>query len=281
MQNFYKLFLLLIMSVGLVMVGCGGSVSPTLDATDGTAATVTISWANCGDGPFTVTKDADPEGSFATSVGTTPDETIDDTSPGTGPVFYKVSGCEFEGVDLVDGGFASGWTSPGALETCFDSIQEANGCIHDRGNICWPDPASLLNSTVTYPGGTSGDMDITFNLEVGGDGAWAVAVFDFDNLADTCTNDVVMNGKQIAPVTVSDYDGWMNGSTTFSGGAGCGGNDTLLLYNVQVVNKDTVSGNYYLKNAGNIEYFIHEPGSGAPGDNCSDWDTCGVATGCP
>lgn len=284
MKSVYTIVLIAIMGAGLLMMGCGGSLSPTLDATDGTEAGITISWANCGDGPYDVTKDSNPNGTFSTDVGTTTSESISDTTADdSAAVFYKVSGCTNKGMDLIDGGHTSGWTNGTSLQACFTSLDDAHSCIQDKKNECFPDPSELLGETVTLNGSSSGSVDISFALEAGGDGIWAIASFDFAGITGECTNGLSMNGEEVAPVQVASdenaYDGWMNGLVNYSGSASCSG-DTWIVYNLEVDNRLTDGGNYYVGNGTAVEFYLAGPDTIAPLATCSNATACS-AVACP
>jgi hypothetical protein len=281
MRNFYKLFLLLIMAVGLVMIGCGGNPVPKIDATDGDSADIVVTWSNCGGkktSSYEVFRATDPTGSF-TSIGTTATESYTDTAPGSANAFfYQVQADDADtkcGVALdnfypiVDGGYATGWTPSTAFRHCFSSAwQKANSCIHDLTNLCTPDPLPGMDDLYI---GTSGSMRVTFNLDVGSE-TMAAVPFDFQGYSAACTNGVSMDGMQSAVVNVSTYDGFMLGLTEYDDGGSCAG---WVLYNIDVDNRQTAGGMHYYGSGSTVGFEVP---SGVVNPPCTD---CSAGTGSP
>lgn len=287
MKNFYKLFLLLVMSVGLVMIGCGGTPpTATLNATDGAGANIEVTWTNCGSGPFEVTSDTSPLGSFTNVLAAaTTDESYTHIAPGSAPVFYKVSGCAIDGMDIIEGGHSTDFSTTSTLNTCYDFAADAYSCIGDKRDVCYPEPADLLGKSVTFTDGSSNDLLMSIDVALG-ESSYALATLDFRGYGDECTNDIPMTGVHQVPLAISTYDGYLTGLMEYdtNGLSGCT-TDIWVLYNMNVVAKDTADpSNYYIGDIGGstIEFQTWSAPTGTPVafEKCADPGAC-EAVACP
>jgi hypothetical protein len=284
MKNLYKVFLLLFLAAGLVMIGCGGP-PPTgqIAATDGTAAsgTVNVSWKNCGDGPYDVFRSSSPQSGFD-YIGTASGSTYPDaTATGDQAYFYKVAPAgttDYCGVTeentngAVDGGYSDAWTAVGVTtlrDACYTPVWTvAFGCNHDNMLSCEGDPGPGLDET--YNGSISGEYHVTFELEAGEELLGAVHI-NFDDYATTCTNTVALDGHQVALVNINTLDGDVVGVVNYNDGA-C---DGWVLYDFKVVAGQGGDGAFYIGDGSTVEYHTVTAATSEHTD-CGD---CGSGAG--
>ncbi|MEA3224292.1 MAG: hypothetical protein U9P49_14155 [Thermodesulfobacteriota bacterium] len=297
----YSMWLVMILAIGLFANGCGGS--PGIYATDGvldpenpsnTQIVVTWTWdGGLGDslaayvleratspyGPFTaVTTALIPKGS-ETWTDTVGGDIVADTA-----YFYRVTPYTAENAagttSYVNGGMAGDTGQPTDLRDCGVLWSRADQCYHENVNkrIPAPSPPEFEEWNGSITGSTDGGivLSTTYGLE-------AVATFNFyDHLLDgtpsspgyedQCTNGFAMLGQQVAPLKVADFSGRLTGLVEFIETAGdC---DGYVLYDLEVMQKQSVGGNYYLSSDG-ITWYCYNYAPDFVTIDC----TCDTCTG--
>ena len=282
----YSMWLVLILAIGLFASGCGSQ--PFIDATDGDAngdigytdkIVVTWSWdGGLGDtlAAYVVLRATSPFGTFvpvSTPILKGQEEYVDNV-PGdiaaNTAYFYRVipyTATEVAGdPSYINGGVAGDTTK--TLHDCMRAWSYTDQCIHQHSNSFLPDPMPPVDITMY---GTTGSFNTTLVLDTTY-GLDAIATFTFTDYLETCTNSFTFDGVQSAPVSVPDYDGKLLGLLTWTdNGGSC---DGWTLYDLDIVDKQSVGGVYYAGDGASVvechQYAgdLMTPGESCPCDNC-------------
>ena len=302
----YSIWLVMILAIGLFASGCA---NPWIAATDGELdpdydgsnydTVIEVSWDWDVDAAGQPWKDVayyileygpSPEGPWTEVLVTGATTYTDNVSTGT-VRFYRVTPYDSDDTpgktSHVNGGMAGDSGVTAGLKTCMTSWGYCDQCIHQHVNSFLPDPG--IEEDETWHGDT-GTLHTTlapdFAFGLGG-----LATFDFDNYKEICTNNFTFHGVQLAPVSVPSYDGRLLGSLEFTDNNGAGACSGCILYDLEVVKKQSAGGNYYI-NSGECNvtsgWECHNylpdlprtPGYVTPGESCPclDCDCCAEYT---
>jgi len=256
------LVLMVMVAFGLVFLGSGCAKPNAITADDLKAGTsITITWVWQGmqtkvkPDHYILFRATNP---LPTAMGTTWTQvyagktaSYTDNIGASTVYFYKVQAFPKTGsgsdLSWPEGGSTSGISvnPTGTLRDTLLAWERAGTCIHTYvETVLYPNPTPPLEGHIN---GTTGTLDMTLKLDTSS-GLDALAIFDFDNFKYSCTNDVTMTGKQIVPLSIPSFDGFIKGWMSYSGGG-------WQAFYVEVVNKTSSGGHWYMSDGATVAYF--------------------------
>lgn len=244
--------LVLLVFIALALIASGCTEAPMISATSGDYVDkIEVEWVWPGGDNYTLqraTTSCMPSADWVTVVNNQPVTEYTDTDVVAGKAYFyqvKTTG----NWSWPAGGHTTGLPENDTESALYDLTYEwnrADQCIHQYTYVLHPDPAGELPIDETLDGDTGTlDLDMYLDTTYGLD---AVAEFRFTGYSSACTKDKVMTGWQYAPVSVPAYDGKLRGYNEWVG-------EGWQLYYLDVENKESVGGHWYVGDGENIEYF--------------------------